>query len=274
MRTLRKVRLGILVAVVLAGSLSAVPSSSPAPAGAAVTTTWTTKERTLADGRTYFVRAPSCRPAGSAGCQRFLGRDRAVVLFLHAATGVEDLETASGFLGGFHALSRDTIFAFAVSKDGTRRFDAGFCCTAERVDDVGYTARVVNDIGRRWEVDRARIGMIGLSNGGMLALRAICERPDFFAAVVALAATYDEACDAGRVRVAQWHGARDATVPLNGGPAVVGGEQQTLPPVVSLAQRMAPGSVYELRVLPNRGHRMAWRQFRQATRWLIAHLPG
>lgn len=267
------VRLGIIAILAFAGSLSALPPSSPAPAEGAVTITWSTKQRTLADGRTYFARVPTCSPVRSAGCQEFLGRDRAVVLFVHGAGGAEDPETAAGLLGGLHRLSRDTIFAFAVSKGGSRRFDAGFCCTSERVDDVGYLSRVVNHIANRWAVGRQRVGAFGLSNGGMLALRAICERPDFFAAAVALAGTYDGDCRSGRTRIGQWHGGRDTTVPLNGGPAVVGGTQHDLPPVVSLAQRMAPGSVYELHVLPHRAHAMAWNQFRQGTRWLVAHLP-
>jgi poly(3-hydroxybutyrate) depolymerase len=283
--TLRGVRLAMVAVVAFAAGLSAAPSSPPsspsspttAPelveAGAAVTVTWSTKKRTLSDGRTFFVRVPACSPYRSPGCREFRGRERALVIFLHGADGAEDAETAAGWLGGLHALSRDTIFAFGVSKNGTRRWDAGFCCTANPVDDVGYLARVVNKVAGKWSVDRKRVGAIGLSNGGMLALRAICELPDKFAAATALAATYDQGCDLGRVRVGQWHGGRDATVPLNGGTVTVDDEQRTLPPVASLAQRMASGSVYELHVLPNRAHAMAWPQFRQATRWLVAHLP-
>lgn len=216
---------------------------------------------------------PTCSPAGSPECTAYLRRERTVIFYLHGAGGPEDLETASGWLGGLHALSRDTIFVYAVSKDGTRRWDAGFCCTQEPVDDVGYLARVVNNIDLTWPVDRQRVAALGLSNGGMLALRAICDRPDVLGAAVALAGTYDGTCDAGRVRIGQWHGARDAVVPLNGGTVMVDGAQRTLPPIASLAQRMAPGSIYELRVLPNQAHAMSWTQFRQSTRWLLARLP-
>jgi poly(3-hydroxybutyrate) depolymerase len=273
MVVLRVVRLAVILVVALAGSLWSLLLTPPAPAEQAVTISWTTKERALSDGRAFFVRVPTCSPYRSPGCRQFRSKDRAVVIFLHGANAAEDPQTATGWLGGLHALSRDTIFAFGVSKDGTRRWDAGFCCTDNPVDDVGYLARVVNNIAGRWSVDRRRVGAMGLSNGGMLALRAICERPGTFAAAAALAATYDHSCDAGRVRVGQWHGGRDTTVPLNGGTARVGDTERTLPPVASLAQRMAPGSSFELHVLPNRAHAMAWTQFRQATRWLVAHLP-
>ncbi len=276
MGTFRLVRLGVIaIAIVLAcaGSLSAQPSAS-APATARVSTSWTTEERTLVGGRTFFVRVPSCSPARSPGCRRFLELERAVVVFLHGANGPEDRDTASRWLAGLHAQNPETIFAFGVSEAGSRRWDAGFCCTSEPVDDVGYLARVVDNIARGWAVDRRRAGVTGFSNGGMLALRATCERPELFAAAAALAATYDGACDVGRTSIGQWHGGRDSLVPLNGGTVTIVGAQRTLPPVASLAQRMAAGSLYVLRVLPKRAHAMSWLQFRQSTRWLVSTLRG
>ena len=234
--------------------------------------TWPAKKRTLEDGRTYFVRAPVCRPARSAYCQDFLQRPRRLVFFLHGATGDEGRETASGWLGGLHSLSPNTIFVFGMTKDGSGRWDAGFCCTSEPVDDIGYLTDVVEDISHKWQVDPLRVGAMGLSNGGMLALRTACERPDLIATVTALAATFDGSCDAGRIQVAQWHGADDRTVPLDGGTFTFGGRTITLPPVASLPERMTEDSTFRLRVLPDRGHAMSWDEFTAATRWLVKHL--
>jgi poly(3-hydroxybutyrate) depolymerase len=217
----RTLRLGAVLLLTAAMSLSALPPPAPATASGA-TVTWPAKKRTLADGRTYFVRAPVCRPAGSAYCKDFLDRRRPVVFFLHGATGAEDRETAAGWLGGLHSLSPDTIFVFGVTEDGSQRWDAGFCCTSEPVDDLGYLARVVKHVSRTSKVDQGRVGAMGLSNGGMLALRAACQRPDLIATVAALAATFDGPCDTGRIRVGQWHGADDTTVPLNGGTFTIG----------------------------------------------------
>jgi poly(3-hydroxybutyrate) depolymerase len=274
MGTHRKVQLGIIVIVAFAACFSALPPPTPATADGSVTITWSTRKRTLDDGRRYFVRAPECSPAGARGCQEFLGHERAVIINLHGAGGAEDRDTASGWLGGLHSLSRDTIFVFGVSKDGSRQWDAGLCCTSEPVDDVGYLERVVNDVAASWAVDRRAVGAMGLSNGGMLALRVACERPDLIRTAAALAATYDGTCDRGRVRIAQWHGAVDTTVPLDGGTTTVRGTTRTYPPVASLAERMAGGSVFQLRVIPGRGHSMTWTDFRQATLWLVARLPG
>lgn len=267
----RIIRLGVVLLLTLATGLTVVPPPAPATAQSA-TVTWPARKRTLADGRTYFVRAPVCRPVRSAYCQAFLQRRRPLVFFLHGATGDDSREAAAGWLGGLRSLSPDTIFVFGMTKDGSGRWDAGFCCTSEPVDDVGYLADVVRDVSRKSRVDRRRIGAMGLSNGGMLALRTACERPDLMATVAALAATFDGSCDAGPIQVGQWHGAQDTTVPLEGGTFRFGDRTITLPPVASLPERMAEESKFRLRVLPDRGHAMSWSDFSAATKWLVRRL--
>lgn len=276
----RFARLGLVVALTLAVPVSAqvagrvaspTARSSDAPAAGQarrVTITWATTRRVLGDGRAYFVRAPHCNEDKPA-CVDVLGRKRSVVFFLHGAGGAEDRETAASWLQGLNGFGPDTIFVYGVSAGGTKRFDAGFCCTEEPVDDVGYLIDVVDDIDSTWAVDRDRVGATGLSNGGMLALRAGCERPDVFPVVVGLAATFTGDCDAGKVRIGQWHGGDDPTVPLEGGTVTILGHARDIPPVASLAQRMARGSVYLLRVIPGRGHSMTWKDFGRSTTWLL-----
>ncbi len=195
-------------------------------------------------------------------------------MFLHARGAAEDRPAATSWLRTLHGIADNTIFAFGVSKDGSREWDAGLCCTSGPVDDVGYLKRLVNNVARSWTVDHTRVGAMGLSNGGMLALRTACQRPDLYPTAVALAAVYDGACDNGPVQIGQWHGAVDATVPLNGGHVTIRGQAYDLPPVASLAQRMNADSVFELRVIPERGHAMTSTDYRQATEWLLSHFPA
>lgn len=270
MGTLRSRHLALLVLLgMIVGTWTPLPASKAA--SAAVSVTWVTRERTLADGRTFFVRVPTCS-ANAAGCSEYLGRSRALVVFLHAANGAETRDTANSWLTSLHAVDGETIFAFGVSKNASRRWDAGLCCTTEAVDDVGYLRRLVDNVAAEWAIDRDQVGAMGLSNGGMLALRAACERPDLFPAAVALAGVYDGTCDNGPVQIAQWHGAVDATVPLDGGQVKVLGERLNLPSVASIAKRMSAGSVFELYVIPGRAHAMSWTEYRPATRWLLSHL--
>lgn len=268
-RTLRSRRLALIVLLAVTGASAPLPASTAVDESIAVT--WVIRERTMADGRTFFVRVPTCS-AKDDGCAEYLARPRALVVFLHAANGVEDRAIATSWLTALHAIDRETIFAFGVSKDGTRRWDAGLCCTTQPVDDVDYLGRLVTELAADWSVDRDRVGAMGLSNGGMLALRVACERPELYTTAVALAGVYDGACDTGQVRIGQWHGAVDPTVPLNGGSVTVLGVRRTLPPVAAIARRMKAGSVFELRVIPGRGHAMSWSEYREATQWLLAHL--
>jgi poly(3-hydroxybutyrate) depolymerase len=276
----RFARLGLVVALTLAVPVSAqvagrvvappagsgrAPSAAPARG---VTVTWVTTRRVLGDGRAYFLRAPHCDEDKPA-CVDVLSRERSVVFFLHGAGGAEDRDTAASWLQGLNWFGPDTIFVYGVSAGGTKRFDAGFCCTEEPVYDVGYLIDVVDDIDTTRAVDRDRVGATGLSNGGMLALRAGCERPDVFPVVVGLAATFPGGCDAGKVRIGQWHGADDPTVPLEGGTVTILGHTRDIPPVASLAQRMSRGSVFMLRVIPGRGHSMTWKDFGRSTTWLL-----
>ena len=114
-----------------------------------------------------------------------------------------------------------------------QHWNAGHCCgkaAADRLDDVGYLAKVIEDVCRRLNVDRQRIYMVGFSNGGMLVYRFAAERGELLAAVAPLAATGGGRPDAASP---QWHipkpsvamplltihGMDDEQVPFNGGVA-------------------------------------------------------
>jgi polyhydroxybutyrate depolymerase len=84
----------------------------------------------------------------------------------------------------------------AVYPDGTGRlsrmlvWNAGTCCgraPLEGIDDVGFIRSVVEDLGRRTPVDRARVYATGHSNGGMMSYRLAAEAPDLVAAIVPVA---------------------------------------------------------------------------------------
>jgi poly(3-hydroxybutyrate) depolymerase len=49
-------------------------------------------------------------------------------------------------------------------------------------DDVGYLVDVVHAVEAATPVDATRVYVVGFSNGGMMALRAICSAPWVFAA--------------------------------------------------------------------------------------------
>ena len=60
---------------------------------------------------------------------------------------------------------------------GRRAWNAGICCAFALRNDVGYLVDVVNASSQAVPVDATRVYVVGFSNGGMMALRAICSAP-------------------------------------------------------------------------------------------------
>ncbi|KAB2671406.1 MAG: hypothetical protein DVB31_04815 [Verrucomicrobia bacterium] len=109
------------------------------------------------------------------------------------------------------------------------------CCDfhAGGEDDSGYLRAVIEEIARRFAVDRKRIYVGGISNGGFMAHRMACEHADLIAGIASFAgATYLDA-DRHRpsepVNILQIHGTSDEIVPYAGG-ALVGLPVQALFP--------------------------------------------
>lgn len=69
-------------------------------------------------------------------------------------------------------------------------FNGGGCCgyaEEQRVDDVGFTMALLDDLANRTRIDRTRIYATGHSNGAIMAYRLAAERSDKIAAIVPVA---------------------------------------------------------------------------------------
>jgi polyhydroxybutyrate depolymerase len=107
---------------------------------------------------------------------------------------------------------------------GNRFWDAtDACCNfaLPTVDDVGYLMGLIETIQAEVTIDPMRIYIAGHSNGGFMAHRLACERPDMIAAIVSVAgATFADPldCDPSEpVHVLQIHGTEDETIAFTGG---------------------------------------------------------
>ncbi|ACG72802.1 Poly(3-hydroxybutyrate) depolymerase-like protein [Anaeromyxobacter sp. K] len=97
-------------------------------------------------------------------------------------------------------------------------WNAHGCCPPANeagIDDVQFIADLVEDVAAHHRLDRARVYASGISNGGGMAYRLACERPDLIAAIGSVAGGMgDEACAPGRpVPVIEIHGDADALSP-------------------------------------------------------------
>ena len=101
-------------------------------------------------------------------------------------------------------------------------WNAGGCCgyaQSKRVDDVGMTAALLDDLAKVVRIDPRRIYATGISNGAMMAYRLACELSGRIAAIAPVAGTMmaDECKPARPVPVLEFHGTADRHVPLQGG---------------------------------------------------------
>lgn len=85
-------------------------------------------------------------------------------------------------------------------------------------DDVGFLAKLLDDLATVVNVDTKRVYCIGLSNGGMMAYRIAAELSERIAAVASIGGTMVcEECKPKRaVPVLHFHGTKDTLVPYAG----------------------------------------------------------
>jgi polyhydroxybutyrate depolymerase len=107
-------------------------------------------------------------------------------------------------------------------------FNGGVCCAYARdhhVDDVRYTAALLDDLEKTYPIDRDRIYVTGHSNGAIMAHRLGCELSDRIAAIAPVAGPMgiDDCNPARPVPVLEFQGTADECAPYKGGRAKVPG---------------------------------------------------
>lgn len=119
-----------------------------------------------------------------------------------------------------------------VTPDGTenlagdRYWNATPACCAfteeeQKVDDVAYVRGLIEEAAATYSIDPARVGVIGHSNGGFMALRMACEASDVVTSAVSLAGSTfedDASCTPASdpVSVLTMHGDQDMTIRYEG----------------------------------------------------------
>jgi polyhydroxybutyrate depolymerase len=100
----------------------------------------------------------------------------------------------------------------------------GWCCDfgMSGIDDAGYLLGLIAEAQARYNIDPARIYLIGHSNGGFMSYKLACEHADVFAAisVIAGAVPLDRAdcAPSESVSVLHVHGTSDTVILFSGTP--------------------------------------------------------
>lgn len=86
--------------------------------------------------------------------------------------------------------------------------------------EFAYVEAVLEDVARRFPLDRERVIGAGFSSGAMLMWNLACEMPDRFAGIIAVAGTFWQRpparCVTPVTSLVHVHGESDPTVPLEG----------------------------------------------------------
>jgi len=193
-------------------------------------------EQVMIDGirRTYVIKLPKNYYADDS--------NRALVIGLHGGGGsANQFERAYGFdqkadQEGFVAVYPDGV----QKQDGqgllkVRTWNAGTCCDFAMytdVDDVKFISTLIDNISSRFHINRKKVYVTGMSNGGMMAYRLASELPDKIAAIGVVSATMvapKEVSRQGVVPVVHIHSALDTKVPFAGGTGIA---DYNFPPVM------------------------------------------
>ncbi len=195
----------------------------------------------------------------------FGGRDRSYIAHVPPAAGSRRLlpllfvfHGGGSNAAGQQRFSRldglaDRAGFVVVYPNGTGRFErfltwnAGTCCgsaVVERVDDVGFSLAVLDDVARRLPVDRERVYATGMSNGAMMAHRLGAEASERIAAIAPVAGgmVFQRFAPARPVPVLHIHSLDDPRALYHGGlgPAFPGTRNRVLhPDVDEMIQRWA-----------------------------------
>jgi polyhydroxybutyrate depolymerase len=129
------------------------------------------------------------------------------------------------FYGDFRSIADTAGFIIVhpegtLDGNGTTHFNVGW--GGSTVDDVGFTAALIDSISVQYNINQDRIYSTGMSNGGFMSFKLACELSDRIAGVASVTGSILPAtltnCDALHpTPVMQIHGTTDGTVPYNGG---------------------------------------------------------
>lgn len=209
-----------LVAALLWLAMAAAAAAEPAGRDLSRTLTLAGLERS------YLVHVPA----------QALGRDRTqaipIVVALHSGGG---RARAFASFTGFSKLADAEGFIVAYPEgiegnwnDGRSR--VGNRALVDNIDDVGFILAIVQALAKDFAVDAKRVYVVGMSSGGVMALRAACDAADKIAAVAAVAAALPvrlkPRCNpSAPVSVMIMNGSEDPVMPWRGGEIRLGLER-------------------------------------------------
>src|SRR5262245_36116954 len=164
------------------------------------------------------------------------------IIVLHGATiGAEWTMRGSGFAEAAAAHRFAAVFPDGIYRVWNDGREAG---RISRIDDVDFLRRLVAQVIAQRIADPARIYLAGMSNGGMMTLRMLCEASELFAGagtiIANMPAGIGDACQPKKpLPVVMFNGTADPLVPYQGGGVGFAGKRGNVWPAERTAAFLA-----------------------------------
>lgn len=105
--------------------------------------------------------------------------------------------------------------------EGETHFNVGGWTLESTVDDVGFTARLLDKLEEEYNIDAKRIYATGMSNGGYMSFLLACQLSERIAAIASVTGsmtpqTFNFCNPTHPMPIMQIHGTQDAVVPYGG----------------------------------------------------------
>jgi polyhydroxybutyrate depolymerase len=167
----------------------------------------------------------------------------ALVVVLHSSMGTAQ-QARQAFAYDFDVLADQHGFVVAYPNGveghwNEAKVKGPFAAKREHVDDVGFLRALVDELGNRYIVDRSRVYVTGVSNGGSMVLRLALETPDFARAYASVVSSVPALGNMGAspkhqaVSIFLMNGTDDPLNPWGGGDVVLHGVWGNRGPVLS-----------------------------------------
>lgn len=170
------------------------------------------------------------------------GQPVALVLAFHGRLGTGKKMAK---LTNLSSLADELGFIVAYPNGVGRSWNAGHGigrAESQGVDDLKFTARLIETLSQRLNLDSRRVYAAGFSNGATFVHRLACELSEKIAAIAAVGGTIAPKiggnCHPQRpVAVMQIHGTTDPFVPWEGGFTAAGGQVESVAATVAVWAR-------------------------------------
>tara|TARA_B100000497_G_C7687547_1_gene417038 strand:+ start:2171 stop:3109 length:939 start_codon:yes stop_codon:yes gene_type:complete len=152
------------------------------------------------------------------------------ILFNLHGGGGNARQAISATFGRFNRLADDNGFIVVYPNAINKNWNDGRLASSkpgqEDIDDVGFIDEIIKHLSHSYKIDHNRIYTSGISNGGFMSSRLLCDRAHVFSGGAILAATlsndYLSRCNPlESTSVLIMNGTHDKIVPYEGGQVVV-----------------------------------------------------